>query len=71
MTKEDIPLISGKSYQFQEEDIVCPIDSVYKAMDKYARQQAIAFVIYSCPDVKFNIHLLGAGYDFFLFKQSK
>lgn len=46
-------------------------DFCLKAMDEYAKQQAIAFVKYNCPDIKLEDSLLNAGYAGFLISQNK
>jgi hypothetical protein len=42
---------------------------LFAAMDEYAKQQAIAFVKYNCPDIKLEDSLLNAGYAGFLIHQ--
>lgn len=43
--------------------------SAMEAMEEYAKQQAIAFVKYNCPDIKLEDSLLNAGYAGFLIHQ--
>lgn len=45
--------------------------TIEAAMEEYAKQQAIAFVKYNCPDIKLEDSLLNAGYAGFLISQNK
>lgn len=51
----------------------CPYHSTdpEMAMEEWAKQQAIAFVKYNCPDIKFDDILLNAGYTGFLIHQQQ
>lgn len=68
MTKEELLNKHDTSRNYIEQ--TCRPE-LFAAMEEYAKQQAIAFVKYNCPDIKLDESLLNAGYAGFLFHQHK
>lgn len=66
MTKEEILNKHDSSKRYIEQ--TCRPE-LFSAMEEYAKQQAIAFVKYNCPDIKLEDSLLNAGYAGFLIHQ--
>lgn len=75
MTKEELIAKELEYYSLKPEHIYHGTNAIPaalgRAMEEYAKQQAIAFVKYNCPDIKLEDSLLNAGYAGFLIHQSQ
>lgn len=70
-TKEEILRSSLVYGAMRNGEVHGETSEITKAMDEWAKQQAIAFIKYNCPDIKFDDVLLNAGYAGFIISQNQ
>lgn len=71
MTKDEVIASMAIVAINKDDAIYLSLPSTRAVMDEYAKQQAIAFVKYNCPDLNLDDTLLNAGYAGFLINQEQ